>query len=216
MVNRNSLSKNIGGAIQNISTVCVIFIVIITAVTVILQSTSGNMLIHDVVAKKHGNRTAYETITDEPKPNTNSSNLIFLNYDYPPFGLTIQYPATWEKVIYRKAVRSGEEGPLVNFLSPLDNSLDKFRDYLLVRLMNASDSIYVMNLTISNIPLYVANYTHEDPADPHDVLKTIRLWTDSGNGKVLVMEFTAKGSSYSKDLPLVAKMIGSLRMHGFA
>lgn len=217
MDRKNYLRKNMGGAILDVLSVCMIFIIIIAAASIFLQSTLSYNILHFAIAKKHGNRITNETITDQLKPNTNSSDSVFLTYT-PQFGLTIQYPANWEKVIYGKAIRSGQEGPLVNFLSPLDSSLDKFRDYLLIRLINASDSNlkrHNMNLTVSNVPLFVANYSQEDPANSNDVLKTIRFWTDSGNGKVLVFEFTAEGTSYSKYLPIVARIIGSLRMHVF-
>ncbi|HEX9319449.1 MAG TPA: hypothetical protein VF884_10990, partial [Nitrososphaeraceae archaeon] len=78
------------------------------------------------------NSTNATTTTTAAASNSN----VTLLYEYPDLGLKIKYPPSWEKVQYGRAVKAYGEGVIANLISPLENSADKFRDYVLIKIEN--------------------------------------------------------------------------------
>ena len=60
----------------------------------------------------------------------------FMIYKNPIYGIAIQYPSNWEKIEYSKtALTVGGSNLIVNFLAPLVNASDHWREHLTIQVL---------------------------------------------------------------------------------
>ena len=141
-----------------------------------------------------------------------------LLYEFPSIGLKIEYPSSWEKVEYGRAMKAFGEGVIANLLSPLEGSSDKFRDYVLLKVENLSSSglsKVLANNSIAGGATYQRVFDHPNLANQSDIIKTFQEWT-SQNGKAFIVEFTAEKDKFAQYLPLAKEIINSIELNGIA
>ncbi len=139
-----------------------------------------------------------------------------LLYEFPGIGLKVQYPSTWEKVEYGRAMKALGEGVVANLLSPLEGSSDKFRDYVLLKVENLTSSELgkmPANNSIAGGATYLQVFDHPNLANQSDTITTMQEWT-SQNGKAFVVEFTAEKGKFAHYLPLAKEIINSIELNG--
>jgi eukaryotic-like serine/threonine-protein kinase len=158
-----------------------------------------------------------------------SSN--FLTYDSPIYGFKIQYPSDWEKIEFSD-VQEGNRKIIVNFISPLGNPSDTFREYFIIerglvkvstRSLDSSTNTYITSLKslpnfklIESNRLSVANnqaeklvYSYKNPQV--GVTKTMDTLIIKDN-KLFLFSFNSDAVTYNKYLPVIQKMLDSLSL----
>jgi len=139
-----------------------------------------------------------------------------LLYEYPDLGLKIKYPPSWEKVQYGRAVKAYGEGVIANLLSPLEDSSDKFRDYVLIKIENLTSrdlGKIPANNSIGGNPTYRIVYERPNLANKTDIVTTMKEWIPL-NDKAFVIELDAEKSRFAHYLPLAREMINSIELNG--
>src|SRR5919106_6963927 len=77
-------------------------------------------------------QSAAQTI-NTPSENIARKTSEFVTYTNPMYGFRIQYPANWEKIDFGPAIEEDDRHIVVTFLSPPENALDLFREYLVIQ-----------------------------------------------------------------------------------
>jgi hypothetical protein len=57
----------------------------------------------------------------------------YLTYKNSRYGFEIQYPSNWEKIDFGQAIEEDDRHIVVTFLSPPEDTLDLFREYLVIQ-----------------------------------------------------------------------------------
>ncbi|MDQ4056821.1 MAG: hypothetical protein M3156_05320 [Thermoproteota archaeon] len=57
----------------------------------------------------------------------------YLTYKNSRYGFEIQYPSNWEKIDFDQAIEEDDRHIVVTFLSPPEDALDLFREYLVIQ-----------------------------------------------------------------------------------
>ena len=57
----------------------------------------------------------------------------YLSYKNSMYGFEIQYPSNWEKIDFGEAIEEDDRQIVVTFLSPPEDALDVFREYLVIQ-----------------------------------------------------------------------------------
>ncbi len=57
----------------------------------------------------------------------------YLTYKNSMYGFEIQYPSNWEKIDFGQAIEEDDRHIVVTFLSPPEDALDLFREYLIIQ-----------------------------------------------------------------------------------
>jgi hypothetical protein len=57
----------------------------------------------------------------------------YLTYKNSMYGFEIQYPSNWEKIDFGEAIEEDDRQIVVTFLSPPEDALDVFREYLVIQ-----------------------------------------------------------------------------------
>ena len=57
----------------------------------------------------------------------------YLTYKNSMYGFGIQYPSNWEKIDFGQAIEEDDRHVVVTFLSPPEDALDIFREYLVIQ-----------------------------------------------------------------------------------
>ena len=71
--------------------------------------------------------------------NTSSEDIVrittagYLTYKNSMYGFEIQYPSNWEKIDFGQAIEEDDRHIVVTFLSPPEDALDIFREYLVIQ-----------------------------------------------------------------------------------
>ena len=77
-------------------------------------------------------QSAAQTI-NTPSENIARKTSEFVTYTNSMYGFRIQYPANWEKIDFGQAIEEDDRHIVVTFLSPPENTLDRFREYLVIQ-----------------------------------------------------------------------------------
>jgi hypothetical protein len=145
-----------------------------------------------------------------------SNSNVTLLYEYPDLGFKIKYPPSWEKVQYGRAVKAYGEGVIANLLSPLENSEDKFKDYVLIKIENLTSPQLgktPANNSIGGKPTYQVVFERPNLANKSDTIRIMKEWIPL-NDKALVIELDAEKSRFAHYLPLAMEMINSIELNG--
>lgn len=127
-------------------------------------------------------------------------------------GISIQYPSAWEKIEY-PAVPLSSTGykVIVNFLAPIVNASDQWREYLMIQVLNQSTVKGLdpqVKTTLAGNPGYKLVYANNEESFH---LKTLEVWTTIGDHTYLLI-YKAEATKYSGYLPIIQKMLDSFRV----
>jgi hypothetical protein len=144
-----------------------------------------------------------------------ASNLTSI-FEFPDIDLKMKYPGNWEKVEYGRAVKAYGEGVIASLLSPLEDSSDKFRELVLIKIENLSssnDKDVPSDNSIGGNPTYQVVFDRPNLANKSDIIMSLKEWTPL-NDKAFAIEFSAEKSKFKDYLPLVTQIIGSVELNG--
>lgn len=133
-------------------------------------------------------------------------------------GISIQYPSNWKKIEYfQSPVQMSVAGyrVVVNFLAPLENASDQWREYLMIQVGNQSlvkNLVPQVKTTLAGNPAYKLVYSNNEETFH---LKTLEAWTTIG-GNTYLLIYKAQAPKYSSYLPIIQMMLDSFRVGGAA
>ena len=126
----------------------------------------------------------------------------YLTYKNSMYGFEIQYPSNWEKIDFGQAIEEDDRHIVVTFLSPPEDALDIFREYLVIQvgklMFNRSLEQYVdtqINSLRDSLPdfrIVESNSTTVADNRAHTIVYTFKV----GEDEYKVTEFwTIKGDN---------------------
>ena len=163
------------------------------------------------------------------------SNATLKTYENPGFGLSIVYPSSWAGIQlradpfsqtdtsivaifeaprenvsdpYRENLILGVQGPLGDTIS-----LDKYTQNSLNAFRSMSDRISILESspsTLSGLPSHEITYTS---GLQNLTLKKMQIFTIINNNTAYVITFGAEESQFNKYMPVIMKMVNSLRIN---
>ena len=147
----------------------------------------------------------------------------YLIYENPTYGISIQYPSSWEKIEYPRMGLAPVGNDLVaNFLVPLVNASDHWREHLIIQILNQTQAkklIPQSDITLAGKHGYkrVVNNTMEifnlDSNTEHRLnIKTMEVWVAIGNGDTCLLIYKAVAARYPDYLPTIQKMLDSFKI----
>jgi hypothetical protein len=144
---------------------------------------------------------------------SSSNHNTFSLYKNVQYNFEMQYPSNWQKIEFTQGIERGGRNTVVNFLSPSEGTVDKFREYFIVEVgdlrpeqavaMPSSSSISLLteyvNHQISNYKkLYQGFQLNESslnesdnstsPNDNTPYYKIVYMYDDTTAGKTKIME----------------------------
>lgn len=146
----------------------------------------------------------------------------FMIYKNPIYGIAIQYPSNWEKIEYsRTALSIGGSNLIVNFLAPIVNASDHWREHLMIQVLKQAqakklipqsqitignrqgfESLYNSTMRISNLDRNTESILH---------IKTMDIWVTISNGDTYLLTYKAVAARYQNYLHTIQKMIDSFK-----
>jgi serine/threonine-protein kinase len=143
-------------------------------------------------------------------PSSNTQN--FTTYTDLADGVSIRYQSGWEKIEY-PAVPLSTTGykVIVNFLAPIVNASDQWREYLMIQVLNQStvkSLVPQVKTTLAGNPGYKLVYTNNEESFH---LKTLEVWTTIGDHTYLLI-YKAEATKYSSYLPIIQRMLDSFKI----
>ena len=170
--------------------------------------------------------------------NTPSENVVrktseFVMYTNPIYGFKILYPANWEKIDFGQTIEEDDRHIVVTFLSPLEDTLDRFREYLIIQvgeiMFNRSLEQYVDNQvnslrrSLPNFEIVESNATAIKDNLAYTIVyifkigkdeyKVTEVWITKDNKLYYIKYSTELGNSDNYE-STVRKMIDSFRIIG--
>jgi hypothetical protein len=170
--------------------------------------------------------------------NTSSENVVrktseFVMYTNPIYGFKILYPANWEKIDFGQTIEEDDRHIVVTFLSPLEDTLDRFREYLIIQvgeiMFNRSLEQYVDNQvnslrrSLPNFEIVESNATAIKDNLAYTIVyifkigkdeyKVTEVWITKDNKLYYIKYSTELGNSDNYE-STVRKMIDSFRIIG--
>jgi len=159
----------------------------------------------------------YRTSTVATLPNN------FLTYENPEYGITIQYPSSWEKIEYPRIGLGAVGNDLVaNFLAPLVNASDHWREHVMIQVLNQTQAKKLIPQSdttlagrhafkrVDNNTLVVFNLDTNTVKRIH--LKTMEVWVTIANGDTFLLNYKAVAVRYSDYLPTIQKIFESFKI----
>lgn len=140
----------------------------------------------------------------------------FAVYSDPADGISIQYPSNWQKIEYfQSPMQMSTAGykVVVNFLAPLVNASDKWREYLMIQVGNQSivkNFVPQGKTTLAGNPAYKLVYSNNEETFH---LRTLETWTTIG-GNTYLLIYKAEAPKYSSYLPIIQRMLDSFKVGG--
>jgi hypothetical protein len=163
------------------------------------------------------------------------SNATLKTYENPGFGLSIVYPSSWAGIQLRADPFSQTKTSIVAiFEAPRENLSDSYRENLILSVqgpledtisldeytqnsLNAfrsmSDRISILESspsTLSGLPSHEITYTS---GLQNLTLKKMQIFTIINNNTAYVITFGAEESQFNKYMPVIMKMVNSLRIN---
>jgi hypothetical protein len=147
----------------------------------------------------------------------------FMIYKNPIYGIAIQYPSDWEKIEYSKtALTVGGSNLIVNFLAPIVNASDHWREHLMIQVLKQAQAkklIPQSQITIGdrqgfkslyNSTMRIFNLDRNTESILH--IKTMDMWVTISNGDTYLLTYKAVAARYQNYLPTIQKMIDSFKI----
>jgi PsbP-like protein len=162
-------------------------------------------------------------------------NVTLKTYENPGFGLSIQYPSSWAGMQLRADPFAQTNTSIVSiFEAPRENQSDSYRENLIINVqgplediisldeytqnsLNAfstmSDTITVLESspgTLSGFPAHELIYSS---SLENLNLKKMQIFTIVNDNAAYVVTFGAEESQFNKYMPLIMKMVNSIRIN---
>jgi hypothetical protein len=140
----------------------------------------------------------------------------FTLFEDPVDGISIQYPSDWQKIQYfQSPLQMSVAGyrVVVNFLAPLVNSSDQWREYLMIQVGNkdlVKNLVPQAKITLAGNPAYKMVYSNDEETFH---LKTLEAWTTIG-GNTYLLIYKAEAAKYPSYLPIIQRMLDSFKVGG--
>jgi len=140
----------------------------------------------------------------------------FTLFEDPADGISIQYPFDWQKIQYfQSPLQMSVAGyrVVVNFLAPLVNSSDQWREYLMIQVGNkdlVKNLVPQAKITLAGNPAYKMVYSNDEETFH---LKTLEAWTTIG-GNTYLLIYKAEAAKYPSYLPIIQRMLDSFKVGG--
>jgi hypothetical protein len=163
-------------------------------------------------------------------------NVTLKTYENPGFGLSIQYPSSWAGIQLRADPFAQTNTSMVAiFEAPRENLSDSYRENLIISVqgpledaisleeytqnsLNAfrtmSDTIMVLESspsTLSGLPAHEIIYS-SGLQDLNLNLKKMQIFTIVSDNSAYVVTFGAEESQFNKYIPVIMKMVNSIRI----
>jgi hypothetical protein len=175
-------------------------------------SSSSSNATENIQTKSTTANATVATISTIDDANSNFTSI----FEFPDIALKMKYPGNWEKIEYGRAVKAYGEGVIASLLSPLEDTSDKFREVVLIKVENQSSSNNndsPSDNSIGGNPTYQVVFDRPNLANRSDIIMTLKEWTPL-NDKALAIEFSAEKNMFKDYLPLVYQIIGSIELNG--
>jgi hypothetical protein len=157
----------------------------------------------------------------------------FLTYTNPTYGFRIEYPTEWEKIDFGQAIEEDDRHIVVTFLSPSEDTLDRFREYLIIQvgkiMFNRSLEYYIdtqinslrhslpnFEIVESNATILAGNLAHTIVymfKVGEDEYKVTEVWIIKDN-KLYYLKFSTESENSGNYGSTIRKMIDSFRITG--
>jgi hypothetical protein len=177
-------------------------------------------------------QSAAQTI-NTPSENIARKTAGFLTYTNPIYGFRIQYPTNWEKIDFGQAIEEDDRHIVVTFLSPSEDTLDRFREYLIIQvgkiMFNRSLEYYIdtqinslrhslpnFEIVESNATLLAGNLAHTIVymfKVGEDKYKVTEVWIIKDN-KLYYLKYSTESENSGNYGSTIRKMIDSFRITG--
>jgi hypothetical protein len=168
--------------------------------------------------------------------NTQSENIArettgFLTYTNPIYGFRIQYPANWEKIDFGQAIEEDDRHIVVTFLSPSEDTLDRFREYLIIQvgkiMFNHSLGYYIdtqinsLKHSLPNFEIIESNATVLAGNLAHTIVYMFKVGEDEykvtevwiiKNNKLYYLKYSTESENNGNYGSTIRKMIDSFRI----
>jgi eukaryotic-like serine/threonine-protein kinase len=166
---------------------------------------------------------------------SNIGNVTLKTYENPGFGLSIQYPSSWAGMQLRADPFAQTNTSIVSiFEAPRENQSDPYRENLIINVqgpladtisleeytqnsLNAfstmSDTIMVLESspsTLSGLPAHEIIYSS---SLENLNLKKMQIFTIVNDNTAYVVTFGAEESQFNKYIPVIMKMVNSIRIN---
>lgn len=137
----------------------------------------------------------------------------FSLYKNAQYNFDMQYPSNWQKIEFTQGIERGGRNTVVNFLSPSEGTVDKFREYFIVEVGDlrpqqgfAMSSPSSFSLLTEYVNLQISNYkklyqgfqltesllnktnNYSSPNDYSLSYKIVYTYDDTTAGKIKIME----------------------------
>lgn len=155
----------------------------------------------------------------------------YLTYKNSMYGFEIQYPSNWEKIDFGQTIEEDDRHIVVTFLSPPEDALDIFREYLVIQvgevMFNRSleqyvdtqinslrDSLPDFGIVESNATTVASNrahiivYTFKVGEDEY---KVTEFWIIKGD-KLYYLKYSTESEKSDNHGSTIRKMIDSFRI----
>jgi serine/threonine-protein kinase len=142
----------------------------------------------------------------------------FILFEDPADRISIQYPPDWQKIQYfQSPMQMSVAGYRVvaNFLAPIVNSSDQWREYLMIQVGNkdlVKNLVPQEKITLAGNPAYKMVYSNDEETFH---LKTLEAWTTIG-GNTYLLIYKAEAAKYPSYLPIIQRMLDSFKVVGGA
>ncbi|MGC2571722.1 MAG: hypothetical protein WA364_09445 [Candidatus Nitrosopolaris sp.] len=142
----------------------------------------------------------------------------FILFEDPADGISLQYPSDWQKIQYfQSPMQMSIAGyrVVVNFLAPIVNSSDQWREYLMIQVGNkdlVKNLVPQEKITLAGNPAYKMVYSNDEETFH---LKTLEAWTTIG-GNTYLLIYKAEAAKYPSYLPIIQRMLDSFKVVGGA
>jgi hypothetical protein len=147
----------------------------------------------------------------------------FIIYENPRYGIIIRYPSNWEKIEYpRLALEVVGRDLVVNFLAPLVNASDHWREHLTIQVLKQTQAKKLIpegKITLDGRQGYMRTYDSTMEISNLDSnteirlhLKTLEAWVTIANGDTYLLTYKAVLARYSNYLPTIQKMLSSFKI----
>ena len=152
----------------------------------------------------------------------------YLTYKNSMYGFEIQYPSNWEKIDFGKAIEEDDRHIVVTFLSPPEDALDIFREYLVIQVGNLmfnrsleqyvdtqinslKDSLPDFRIVESNATTVAGNRAHTIVYTfkvGEDEYKVTEFWTIKGD-KLYYLKYSTESEKSDNQGSTIRQMIDS-------
>jgi hypothetical protein len=155
----------------------------------------------------------------------------YLTYKNSMYGFGIQYPSNWEKIDFGQTIEEDDRHIVVTFLSPPEDALDIFREYLVIQvgklMFNRSleqyvdtqinslrDSLPDFGIVESNATMVAGNLAHTIVYTfkvGEDEYKVTEFWIIKGD-KIYYLKYSTESEKSDNHGLTIRKMIDSFRI----